>query len=1042
MKKFFVLIIVWVISVGEAALWGQSTEHTLPEAEELFAQADSLRRARQEKEAISVATEACDLYKASYGENSVEYGVALGRLGEIHWWHVDSENRHYWRECIDEGLMIVSNIKGENCDEYARLLTILAKYCEEDYYHQDNPIEYAQYAVNIRRKVLGPQHPDYAVSLLVLADCLKNGEHSAEALSNLKEAIPILRKHQGTHPREFAEALNSLARLYYQNGLLDEAINASNELLELETRIIGRDHNSTKKTMRNLVKFYREKGDELNAFRLQNELNEMTGSSQTEDSRVQPSQFDYMMMLAQNYQQRGEYSKAAALYQRISDYYLEKIESGKANTIDSLFAPEYLQSAASAYRQMGDYYHAFSATYDACTLLEGLGLTHDTTYVDLLNQIALYCYRNNNIQRAYDYAQKGIEILDSNPNMGSDNTTYVTSLRILSWCLDDSDLKDDAVHMSKRAISILDEMGLTHSTLYAITQRELAEHLLLSSDVENAFSIYTESLELLRQNLLHYFAGQSLQERKTAWNQVRHIFSNTFPQFSFTYNYVHQPIDDASALYDYSALFSKGLMLSTEISVEEQIQRLGDTSLMASLDSLRSIRNNIERLYENPSAANQGAAAKLISQADRIEKELAIRLKAGGFDFAQPLTVSWREVQQSLGSKDIAIEFITFAINNDADIEATLALTLRSDDPYPQSTLIIDSGVFDYLEDDTQIRDLQLYDIIWGKLADRLEGIENVYFSPSGPLHSLSIENLPGCEEYKFYRLTSTRELVKSRNKHHISHAVLYGGLNYSTSVEDMIAQSQAYRQDGTHSTQLSNSRSAILELRGAIGGPKFLDGTVEEVNDIGSLLNDKQHLTVTKLMGDEGNEESFKALSKQDVQLLHIATHGFYSKASAEKDYSDIVENLPQRNSEDEALSRSGLLLAGASNALEGDVPDEVEDGLLTAQEIAQIDLSDMDMVVLSACETALGDVSSSEGVFGLQRGFKKAGANSILMSLWKVDDDATCMLMTEFYCNWIGLGKTKHDALELAKEAVRNHPGWEDPKYWAAFILLDGLD
>jgi len=1041
MKKFFVLIIVWVFSVGEAALWAQSSEHTLPEAEDLFAQADSLRRARQEKEAISVATEACNLYKASYGENSVEYGVALGRLGEIHWWHVDSENRHYWRKCIDEGLMIVSDIKGENCDEFARLLTILAKYCEEDYYNQDNPIEYAQYAVDIRRKVLGHQHPDYAVSLLVLADCLKKGEHAAEAMSNLKEAIQILRNHQGTYPREFAEALNSLTRLYYQNGLLDEAINASNELLELETRIIGRDHNSTKKTMRNLVKLYREKGDELNAFRLQNELNEMTGNSQTEDSKVQPYQFDYMVMLAQNYQHRGEYSKAAALYQRISDYYLEKIESGKANTIDSLFAPEYLASTASVYRQMGDYYHAFSATYDACTILEGLGMTHDTTYVNLLNQIALYYYMNNNIQHAYDYAQRGIEILDSNPNMGSNNTTYVTSLRILSWCLDHYDLKDDAVSMSKRAINVLNEMGLTHSTLYAITQRDLAEHLLLSSDVENAFSIYTESLELFRQNLLHDFTGQSLQERKTAWNQVRHIFSNAFPQFSFTYNYVHQSIDDASALYDYSALFSKGLMLSTEISIDEQIQRLGDTSLLASLDSLRNIRNSIERFYENPSSADQGTVVTLRSQADRIEKELAIRLKTSGFDFSQPLKASWRDVQQALGPKDIAIEFITFAINN-TDIEATLALTLRHDDPYPRSTLVIDAGDFDFLDNDTQMRNLQLYDIIWGKLADRLEGIENVYFSPSGPLHSLSIENLPGCEEYHFYRLTSTRELAKSRNKHHINHAVLYGGLNYSTPVEDMIAQSLAHQQSANN-TQ-NNSRSALnsRELRGAIGSPEFLDGTVEEVNGISALLNGKQHLTVTKLMGDEGNEESFKALSKQNVQLLHIATHGFYSKESAERNFSDLVEYLPQRNTEDEALSRSGLLLSGANNALEGDVPDEVEDGLLTAQEIAQIDLSDMDMVVLSACETALGDVNSSEGVFGLQRGFKKAGANSILMSLWKVDDKATCMLMTEFYRNWIGEGMTKHDALELAKEAVRNHPGWEDPKYWAAFILLDGLD
>ena len=99
--------------------------------------------------------------------------------------------------------------------------------------------------------------------------------------------------------------------------------------------------------------------------------------------------------------------------------------------------------------------------------------------------------------------------------------------------------------------------------------------------------------------------------------------------------------------------------------------------------------------------------------------------------------------------------------------------------------------------------------------------------------------------------------------------------------------------------------------------------------------------------------------------------------------------------------------------------------------------------MVVLSACQTGQGDITG-DGVFGLQRGFKKAGVQSILMSLWKVDDEATCLLMTEFYRHWIGEKKTKHYALELAKQTVRSHKekGWDDPKYWAAFILLDGLD
>lgn len=107
---------------------------------------------------------------------------------------------------------------------------------------------------------------------------------------------------------------------------------------------------------------------------------------------------------------------------------------------------------------------------------------------------------------------------------------------------------------------------------------------------------------------------------------------------------------------------------------------------------------------------------------------------------------------------------------------------------------------------------------------------------------------------------------------------------------------------------------------------------------------------------------------------------------------------------------------------------------------EISLLDFRGMDLIVLSACQTAQGDITG-DGVFGLQRGFKKAGANAILMSLWKVDDEATCLLMTEFYRYWLD-GKSKHDALEAAKHAVRSHPEWEDPRYRAAFILLDGQD
>ena len=148
--------------------------------------------------------------------------------------------------------------------------------------------------------------------------------------------------------------------------------------------------------------------------------------------------------------------------------------------------------------------------------------------------------------------------------------------------------------------------------------------------------------------------------------------------------------------------------------------------------------------------------------------------------------------------------------------------------------------------------------------------------------------------------------------------------------------------------------------------------------------------------------------------------------------------------SSEDNSLTRSGLIMAGANHILEGeDLPDNVDDGILTAKEIADVDLRGLDLVVLSACQTGLGDIAQGEGVFGLQRGFKKAGANSILMSLWEVNDEATQILMTQFYRNLLS-GHSKYKSLQFAQKYLREYDNgqYDAPEYWAAFILLDGID
>ena len=166
------------------------------------------------------------------------------------------------------------------------------------------------------------------------------------------------------------------------------------------------------------------------------------------------------------------------------------------------------------------------------------------------------------------------------------------------------------------------------------------------------------------------------------------------------------------------------------------------------------------------------------------------------------------------------------------------------------------------------------------------------------------------------------------------------------------------------------------------------------------------------------------------------------------DRDFRDMNYSVIKGNAhyakDDKRLTRSGLILAGANNTLrkkEGKTSGN--DGILYAYEIAGLNLNEVDLIVLSACQSGLGDIDASEGVFGLQRSFKLSGANSLVMSLWKVNDDATRILMTEMYKNLYS-GQTKREALANAQLALRSYNNgiYDRPEFWAAFVLLDALD
>ena len=275
----------------------------------------------------------------------------------------------------------------------------------------------------------------------------------------------------------------------------------------------------------------------------------------------------------------------------------------------------------------------------------------------------------------------------------------------------------------------------------------------------------------------------------------------------------------------------------------------------------------------------------------------------------------------------------------------------------------------------------------------------------------------------------------------------MYGGLKYDETPQNLIAQNSSTRgwEESIHESVLSQWRADDRAKS------NYLPYTLKEVDSISQTIGNA--IQVTTYTDKEGSEESFKSLSGHSPSILHIATHGYYITPTQAEIMSKenmsryAISSMDYRPSViDYSMERTGLLMAGAQHTLRGDsILQAAEDGILSAKEISHLDLSNTDLVVLSACQTALGDITN-DGVAGLQRGFKIASVKSVLMSLWKVDDAATYLLMKQFYKSLLS-GKNKQQALKDAQNYLRSytvgneHP-YNDIHYWGEFVLLDAIE
>lgn len=540
-----------------------------------------------------------------------------------------------------------------------------------------------------------------------------------------------------------------------------------------------------------------------------------------------------------------------------------------------------------------------------------------------------------------------------------------------------------------------------------------------------------------REPVLRAFSHSNSKERAEYWAMHGSFFTEYLPFYAYT----HPSQVLSQNAYD-AALLSKGVLLAAQNKSDDIVLGSKNPEFLESYNHYKELKGK-----KNKTLDEEYEMQALSDVFLRYQKEHKNEFRA---DFR----IRWTDVRNVLSDDDIAIEFQT-TTSNDGGSEY-YALILKKAYSSPKIIRLCNIKDVTKIPSDKLYKTSTLYDLIWKPLQNELEGAANIYFSPSGFLYNTGIEYLPNEDGmnmhniYNIYRLSSTKELVLHSTSQ-FKNAVLFGGVNYDTKISQMAAQSKDYNYLNTERDVSLDS----LDIRASSssGGVTFLPGTMEEVAEISDICENSQINTMV-FCGDEGSESSFYNISGSDADIMHIATHGFYyenknigKSVNIDKLYIDVNTHFTCDDiiviDEDKMLTRSGLILAGANNMLKRiKIPQGIPDGILYADEISYTNLSDVKLLVLSACQSGLGDIASSEGVFGLQRGFKLAGVKSIIMSLWKVDDEATKILMTELYKNLKDC-QSVHEAFTNAQLQLRivDNGKYDDPRFWAAFILLDNV-
>jgi tetratricopeptide (TPR) repeat protein len=975
---------IWKQALGENHPHYASGLYNL--ADLYVAQADYAR-------AEPMARRALEIRKQVLGDKHTEYALSLMSLAFLYQQQGDyAQAEALYRQALE----VRKQVLGERHPEYAGSLHALAGVYEtRGDYARAEPL-YRQ-ALEIRKQVLGVKHPRYADSLGSLAGLATLQGDFAQAEPLFRQALEIRKQVQGTRHPDYAASLNNLAGLYQYQGDYAQAEPLYRQALEIYQQVLGDKHPNYANGLSNLAALYRSQRDYARAEPLCRQALEIYKQSVGDKH---PRYATTLNLLGELYKYQGDYARAEPPLRQALE--LRKQVLGEKH-------PSYavsLNQLADLYRIQGDYKRSEALYKQALEVSrQSLGEKHADYATGLSNLAELYLGQND-YARAEALYRQAVDIYRQ--SVGSKHPFYVVSLNNLAIAYMGQGNFAKAEPLFQQAQELGKEVLGDRHPEYAKSMHNLGRLRGAQGDHEQAATLLRQSVALTRDQLDLAAAAQSERQQLRMAESLRYQLDS------------YLSVSRAAGTQAYEPILSwKGA-----VTVRQQRLRLErrDPALAA---QLRDVAGQLAALaFATPEPGQRDAyqqrILKLSERKEQLEKDLA--QKSAGSQLAR---LSPEELQRALPAGTVLVDFLEYW-HSTADIKtgrfaferrlAAFVVPAAGKEGKAADIIQLDLGPVRPLREaidqwrqsiGTRTRPVEkegdpaalLRQKLWQPLEPHIKNAQTVLVSPDGVVARMPLAALPGSKPGTFLieetalvvvpvpQLVTQTAVASASPKEAL---LLLGDVDYGA--EAALADARS----GT-------SRDAALPAgqRSKISWPRLPGSKTEVLAIRDSFRRYAPDGAVLVLQGAQATEAAVRREAPRH-RYLHLATHGFFADPRLRSAL------LPEETS----LLRtgqfgkegflgfhpgllSGLVLAGANRPLQADH----DDGILTALEVAELDLQNVELAVLSACETGLGETAGGEGVLGLQRAFQVAGARSVVTSLWKVDDEATAALMALFY-------------------------------------------